>query len=120
MDGRIKAVIDVPPDLVDAPFPPLLLISLVENAVKHGIEPKPGPGMIAIRGRIIDQGDEPRLAVSVEDDGAGLQNEAGAGVGLANVRAQLLHRFGPRARLDVTSREGGGVTACIAVPMDFA
>jgi sensor histidine kinase YesM len=120
MGGRITVEIDVPPNLLDAPFPPLLLISLVENAVKHGIEPKPGPGVIAIRARARDEAGEARLEVSVEDDGAGLQGGAGAGVGLANVHAQLQHRFGPRARLDVASRETDGVRARLSVPREAA
>ncbi|HEX3363645.1 sensor histidine kinase [Phenylobacterium sp.] len=120
MGGRITVEIDTPPELAEAPFPPLLLISLVENAVKHGIEPKPGPGAIAIRGRRRQGADETRLEISVEDDGAGLHAGSGAGVGLANVHAQLQHRFGPRATLEVAGRDGGGVCARISVPWEPA
>jgi hypothetical protein len=117
-DGRIAVEIDVPPELAGAPFPPLLLISLVENAVKHGLEPKAGPGVVAIRGRLRQTAGEIWLEVSVEDDGVGLRDAAGAGVGLANVRAQLQHRFGPRAKLEVAGRDGGGVCAQITVPCE--
>ena len=120
MGGRITVEIDAPPELADAPFPPLLLISLDENAVKHGLEPKAGPGVIAIRGRVRRDADETRLEVSVEDDGVGLRDDSGAGVGLANVHAQLQHRFGPRARLEVAGRDGGGVCARITVPWEPA
>jgi hypothetical protein len=120
MGGRITVEIDAPPELAEAPFPPLLLISLVENAVKHGIEPKLGPGLIAIRGRMRLGAGETRLEVSVEDDGVGLRDGSGAGVGLANVHAQLQHRFGPRAKLDVSGREGGGVRARITVSWEPA
>ena len=104
--GRITVDVDTPPDLASAPFPPLLLISLVENAVKHGLEPKPGPGVVRIQARWLEETAEHWLEVSVEDDGVGLKTIAGPGVGLANVHAQLRHRFGPRARLDVDGREG--------------
>jgi len=118
MGGRITVEIDLPPDLAESPFPPLLLIPLVENAVKHGIEPKPGARLIAIRGTTRRAAGESRLVISVEDDGAGLHEGSGSGVGLANVRAQLQHRFGPRAELDVALRENGGVCARITVPKE--
>ena len=120
MGGRLTVEIDAPPDLAQTPFPPLLLISLVENAIKHGIEPKPGPGAIVIRGRTRRAAGESWIDVSVEDDGAGLKAASGGGVGLANVSAQLQHRFGSRARLEVAGRDGGGVCARIIVPWEPA
>lgn len=112
MDGRVDIVIDAPDAVRNLAFPPLILISLVENAVKHGIEPKPGPGAIAIRAGL--EGD--RLSVAVEDDGAGLTaGEISHGLGLANVRAQLRNRFGDGAWLDVSARPGGGTRAVITM-----
>lgn len=109
MDGRIRIVVEADQSVRAMAFPPLILISLVENAVKHGIEPKPGPGEIAIRAGLHDG----RLSVAVEDDGAGLTPGPRHGLGLTNVRAQLRNRFGGDASLDIAGREGGGTRAVI-------
>lgn len=98
------------------PYPPLLLLTLVENAVKHGIEPKPGPGRIELHA----SRDGETLRVGVNDDGAGLRPGIGTGMGLANVRAQLETRFGSRATLRLSGRDGAGVLAEIAIPMEPA
>ena len=113
MDGRVGIAIEASEAVRARAFPPLILISLVENAVKHGIEPKPGPGAIAIRAGLEGE----TLKVAVEDDGAGLTaGEVSHGVGLANVRAQLRNRFGDGASLDIAARPGGGTRAVIALP----
>lgn len=112
MDGRLTVVIDADDTVRARPFPPLILISLVENAVKHGIEPKPGPGTIAIRARL-DHSNQ--LEVAVEDDGLGLTPGPSHGLGLANVRAQLRNRFGDSAALDIASRPEGGTRAAITL-----
>lgn len=111
IEGRIRIILEISDEVRAHPFPPLILISLVENAVKHGIEPKPGPGEIAIRAHLTD-----KLTVSVEDDGAGLTPGPSHGLGLANVRAQLRNRFGDDASLDITGRETGGTAAVIRIP----
>jgi sensor histidine kinase YesM len=116
MGGRLSFQIDVPGEAASAPFPPLLLLPLVENAVKHGIEPKPGPAFIRIRA-LLNDGD---LSVTVEDDGLGLRAETGSGLGLANVRAQLRNYFGERAFLSVATGRGGGVCSTIAIPAGAA
>jgi signal transduction histidine kinase len=110
---RLTVALDLPPELGDAPFPPLLLISLVENAVKHGVEPRPGPVEVTLRARALDAD---RLEVVVEDSGAGLARGMGTGTGLENVRAQLLTRFGAAASFELAGRESGGVRARIVVP----
>jgi len=113
--GRIEVHVDASDEVRALPFPPLILLTLVENAMTHGIEPKPGPGMIAIIASAADR----LLSVSVEDDGRGLQPGTTPGLGLANVRAQLRDRFGTRARFDISSRAGGGVNARIQIPLTF-
>ncbi len=113
--GRIKVYVDASDEVRALPFPPLILLTLVENAMTHGIEPKPGPGMIAIIAGTADG----FLSVRVEDDGLGLQPGTTPGLGLANVRAQLRDRFGTRARFDIASRAGGGVSARIHIPLTF-
>ena len=81
---RLQWHVDVPADLLDAGFPPLMLISLAENAVKHGVERKIGPACITVTARIADDG---RLAVAVRDDGPGFQPAGGGtGIGLTNIR----------------------------------
>ncbi|MEO9117155.1 MAG: histidine kinase [Gemmatimonadaceae bacterium] len=113
--GRIKVHVNASEEVRALPFPPLILLTLVENAMTHGIEPKPGPGMIAIIAGAADG----FLSVSVEDDGRGLQPGTTPGLGLANVRAQLRDRFGTGARFDIASRAGGGVSARIHLPLTF-
>lgn len=115
--GRITHSVDVEPALRAASFPPLLLITLVENAIKHGLEPRPGPGHVRMHARC-----EPgRLRVDVEDDGLGLRPGVhGGGLGLENVRGQLQARFGAQASLSLQGRAGGGTLATIEIPMECA
>ena len=117
---RLRVDIRLPAELHDAPFPPLLLISLVENAVKHGVEPKPGVTRIVLAARAVEDGGRKRLEVQVEDDGAGLQLGMGEGTGLANIRAQLLTRFASAASLELSERGAGGVLARLVLPLDPA
>ncbi|MCL4687581.1 MAG: histidine kinase [Burkholderiales bacterium] len=112
MGGALAVVIDVPEALAPHAFPPLMLMTLVENAVKHGIAPV-GRGRIAIRAA--RAGD--RLRLEVEDDGRGPGGEPGNGVGLANVRERLAALHGGRASLVLSPRAGGGATAVIEIPL---
>lgn len=114
MGGRLTYDVRADDALRAAPFPPSLLITLVENAIKHGIEPRPGPGRIEIDA--VRDGDA--LRVQVRDDGAGLQPGLSTGVGLANVREQLAARYGARAAFVLSpAAEGRGVCAEIRVPL---
>lgn len=113
--GRITHAVEMDAALRDAPFPPLLLITLVENAVKHGVEPRPGPGRIVLRATCAAG----RLRVEVADDGAGLRPGAvGGGLGLENVRGQLRARYGGQASFTLQGRAGGGTLAAIELPME--
>lgn len=116
MGGRLSYAVEAAPDLRARPFPPLLLITLVENAIKHGVEPRPGPGRIEVRASLRGQ----RLVLSVVDDGAGLQPGLGSGVGLANVREQLANRYGEQAALSLRSLAGRGAVAEISLPLEAA
>ena len=114
MGGRLTYDMRADEALRAAPFPPSLLITLVENAIKHGIEPRSGPGRIEIDA--VRDGDT--LRVQVRDDGAGLQPGLSTGVGLANVREQLAARYGARAAFVLSpAAEGRGVCAEIRVPL---
>jgi sensor histidine kinase YesM len=116
MGDRLTFTVEANDELRAQAFPPLMLISLVENAIKHGIEPKPGPGKVTIRAANVRTDQGRRLEISVADDGVGLVSGVGAGVGLANIREQLKARFADGAQLDLRSQPAGGVIATISVP----
>src|SRR5690606_41161856 len=88
------------------------IFTLVENAIKHGIEPRPGPGRVEVAAQV----EGPDVVVRVVDNGAGLQPGLGGGMGLANVRGQLAERFGAAASLRLEPAAGGGVVARIDLP----
>jgi hypothetical protein len=114
MGGRLAYAVLADDALRALPFPPSLLITLVENAIKHGIEPRPGPGRIEVEA----SRDGDVLRVQVRDDGAGLQPGLSTGVGLANVREHLAARYGARAGFALAPAAGGrGVCAEIRVPL---
>jgi len=112
MGSRMSYAIDVPDSLKQHAFPPMMLISLVENAVKHGVDPCCECGSITIRAAAA-QG---TLRVSVEDTGEGIKPKKGGGVGLANIRERLKALYGPSARLVIEERAPHGVVASIEVP----
>lgn len=117
MGGRLTIEVAVEERLWAARFPPLLLISLVENAIKHGLEPKRGPGRIEVRAAAA--GGE--LVVTVRDDGVGLRDGVmGSGVGLRNVREALAARYGQAGRFALAGRPDGGVVAELRVPLEGA
>jgi LytS/YehU family sensor histidine kinase len=103
----------VPENLLAEPFPPMMLQTLVENAIKHGLEARPGDGTVWILARR----DEDGLAVTVADDGQGLNTErAGTGIGLKNVRERLRLAYGPSASFDLVANYPSGVAATIRLP----
>ena len=110
--GRLAFTIDVPEDIARLRFPPLMLLTLVENAIKHGIAPQTEGGTIGIRALA----DESVLRIEVRDTGAGLREAAGKGMGLANVRARLAALFGAGARLVIEPNAPQGVVAAIEIP----
>ena len=120
LGDRLRVEIRLPAELHDVPFPPLLLISLVENAIKHGVEPKPGMTRVILAARVVEDGARKRLEVQVEDDGAGLKLGMGEGTGLANIRTQLLTRFASAASLELAERTAGGVLARLVLPLEPA
>jgi hypothetical protein len=98
------------------PFPPMLLQPLVENAVRHGIEPKLGGGNL----RIAAQCDGDRLRLTVADDGTALSQAPQFGTGIANVRARLEVLYGEAGSLILENNEQGGVTARMIIPVACA
>jgi sensor histidine kinase YesM len=116
MGERLQFAIDAPLDLAAARVPPMVLPTLVENAIKHGLSPLPEGGRIDIRAR---RGGGSRLIVEVVDDGAGFSASAGSGVGLANTRSRLAALYGSEATLSLANRAPRGVVATIALPLHF-
>lgn len=112
MGPRLAVRIDVPEPLLALPFPPMMLVTLVENAIRHGLNPLPQGGEV----RIVARGGDGRLRVQVADTGCGLAESSGTGVGLANIRARLTTMFEGRARLLLAQEPGSGVVATIEVP----
>jgi signal transduction histidine kinase len=111
MGGELVFSIDVAPDLANHAFPPLMLMTLVENAVKHGIVPK-GRGEV----RVSAQRNGDHVDAEVMDDGRGLGGTLGQGLGLTNVRERLRALYGDRARLVLESTAAGGTVARLEIP----
>jgi sensor histidine kinase YesM len=112
MGARLQFRIELSDELADAPIPPLILPTLVENAIRHGLGPLPEGGTITVNA-VRDDG---HVVVSVADDGAGFQAASGSGVGLANTRARLSALFGNAASLSLRSNEPHGVIAEVRFP----
>ncbi|HTE47072.1 MAG TPA: histidine kinase [Gemmatimonadaceae bacterium] len=118
---RLVVTIDVPPQLLHARIPPLLLQPLVENAVKHGIAPMRVGGELTIRAShdaTLDDADG-FLRILVIDTGAGTSEHTVAtreGVGLSNIESRLRHYFGAAAAVSIRPTPGGGTTVEVCVP----
>ncbi len=112
MGHRLRVRIDVAAELGARAVPPMMLMTLIENALKHGLGPLPEGGTIEIRAA--ETGG--RLVLSVADTGRGLVAGAGGGTGLANIRARLKAMHGAAAGLSLRLNEPHGVVAEIALP----
>jgi signal transduction histidine kinase len=116
MEERLQTDIVVPEGLHSAQFPPMMIQTLVENAIKHGLEPKPEGGRLTVAAEIVHG----KLQVRVADTGLGFGKAAtaGTGVGLANIRERLQLVYGHKATLAVTENPGGGTVVTITVPYE--
>jgi len=112
MGRRLRVRIDVPAELESGLLPPLMVGTLVENAIKHGIGPRAAGGTVCLSAR--RAGDV--LEVEVADDGVGFRWRSGHGIGLANIRARLETLFEASASLELSGGAGGGVTATLRLP----
>jgi len=114
MEDRLHTEIDVPEGLQSAEFPSMMIQTLVENAIKHGLEPKPEGGRLTVRAEV----QHGKLAVTVADTGVGFGKAAtaGTGVGLANIRERLQLLYGNKATLNVRENPGGGTAVTVTVP----
>jgi len=113
MGARLNVQLDVPESLRHTPMPPMMLQTLVENAIKHGLEPRTAGGNVWVRARQSDG----TVAVTVADDGDGFSNKtSGTGIGLKNVRERLRLVYGSDAALAVVANFPTGVAATITLP----
>ena len=113
MGDRLDVQTDVAEALRNTPMPAMMLQTLVENAIKHGLEPRTGGGAVWIRARR----DDNTVAVTVADNGEGFNSKtSGTGIGLKNVRERLRLRYAGAANLSVVANFPAGVAATITVP----
>jgi signal transduction histidine kinase len=116
MGRRLSFEISFPDSLRHARMPSMMLLTLIENAVKHGLGPLPEGGFI----RIDANADSGSLEVKVADTGRGFTSTSGTGTGLANIRARLTAVYGDKGRLSLKPNAPRGVTASIAFPLTIA
>ena len=119
IEERLEFSVEVPPGLESAEFPPMVLQSVVENAIKHGIEPKPEGGSVQVSARIADG----ELRVEVKDTGVGIVDmdtlqgpTSGTGLGLRNLRERLAVLYPGKSRITLWSDEKAGTRVQIAIP----
>src|SRR3954465_12528464 len=114
MGEPLRTEVNVPEGLYSADFPPMMLQSLVENAIKHGLVPKAEGGALTVNAEIVHG----KLAVTVADTGVGFGRAptAGTGTGLANIRERLKLLYGDAAELRISDNRPAGTRASIVVP----
>jgi signal transduction histidine kinase len=117
MGARLGLQMQVPYELRRLQLPSMMLQTLVENAIKHGLEPKPGGGTIWILARTF----EDHATLTVADDGTGFNNHShGTGVGLRNLRERLRLTYGSAASFAIVSNFPSGVAATLTLPLRYA
>ena len=116
MGERLRFRLELPEALAGKALPPMLLQPLVENAIKHGVEPKIEGGEVTVRANAEDD----RLVLTVADTGLGrgASSTAGTGAGIAHVRERLSGAYGEAASLELTDNAAGGVTATLRLPLE--
>jgi LytS/YehU family sensor histidine kinase len=116
MGARLAWSVDAPPDLAAVEIPPLLLQPVVENAIKHGLEPKIDGGRVDVRARR----EGTKLVLTVVDTGVGvsaMRRADSTGLGLPNLRARLSAMFGADAALRLADHAPSGTEATIVIPL---
>ncbi len=115
---RLTVRMEIDPAALDACVPNLLLQPLVENAIRHGIARRAGPGTVEIWGKLRGR----TLVLGVRDDGPGMAGvpRTGSGVGLTNTQARLEHLYGRDYRFDIVTGPTGGLEVRIEIPFRAA
>ena len=114
MEDRLQTEIEVPEGLLSADFPSMMIQSLVENAIKHGLEPKAEGGRLSVKAEV----KHGKLAVTVADTGLGFGKAAtaGTGIGLNNIRERLQLLYGNKAQMTITENSPSGTVVALTVP----
>ena len=120
---KLRVIKDIAPDTLDVNVPSMLLQPLIENSIKHGLEPRIDGGTVTLRSRIIEDG---RLMIEVEDDGVGMEAgragtgtivRPGTGIGMKNVRERMEVLYGAGAEVSMESRPGRGTKVTLKMPV---
>ena len=124
MGARLSYTLDLPAELRDAHVPTLLLQPLVENSLRHGLEPQLAGGHIRVTAALLDGG---RLELTVVDNGCGLSasphpaskstGNTGSGFGLQQIRERLATRYGDQATFQLIAASAGGTSASLIFPL---
>jgi two-component system LytT family sensor kinase len=117
---KLRVLKEIDPRTLEVLVPSILLQPLIENSIKHGLEPRLNGGTVTLRSRL--NGD--RVLIEVADDGVGMGNRpasalrrAGAGIGMKNVKERLEVLYGNQMRFEVDSKPGRGTLVSIEIPM---
>ena len=122
---KLRVVKEIADDTLEIVVPSMLLQPLIENSIKHGLEPRIGGGTVTLRSRIVAE----KLLVEVEDDGVGMAPERndpspgsglvrpGTGIGMKNVRERMEVLYGPAATVEIVSRPGRGTKVTLLMPI---
>jgi two-component system LytT family sensor kinase len=116
LGDRLRVNVEIDDDALDCLVPPFTLQPIVENAIRHGLGPKPGGGTLVVRAHE----DDGRLTIQVSDDGMGADRadiEGSAGLGLRSVRQRLTAQYGSAASVDVVAGAGAGVLVTMTLPV---
>jgi hypothetical protein len=116
MGDRLAFEVDVPEALKACAVPPMMLLTLAENAIRHGLVPMPEGGSVRVRAHA----EAGVLTLEVADTGRGLEESSGTGIGLANIRARLKSLYHTDARLLLAKNPVRGVTATLELPIAMA
>jgi signal transduction histidine kinase len=112
LGSRLSVLLDIDPETMGASVPNLILQPLVENAIRHGIAPRSGPGRLEILARR----ENGHVQLQVRDNGRGLAANYTEGVGVTNTRARLRQLYGEAHQFVMRNRPGGGLEVTVAVP----
>jgi len=126
---KLRVVKEIAEETLPVVVPSMLLQPLIENSIKHGLEPRISGGTVTLRSRILGDG---RLMLEVEDDGVGMEAERdatarlgvgfagagnGGGIGMRNVRERMEVLYGSSAEVEMTSRPGRGTKVTLVMPV---